>query len=124
MLLLPLLPHGYASDVPMQPTCSTVHTTVTGAPEIVSTSTTTGAQGSTQTITVGTNTIITTNGTCVSPVLDTLSVTTSLNAFVVILITVPVVIAEYPFGIAMLILLMLTAYGLVKKRLTANEPQA
>ena len=129
MMFLPLLPSGYSSYAPNQGICLgtiTESTTVTGSAQVVSTSSTTGFQASTQTITVGTSTHVATSvATCMNEDSDaTMFITTLLNPLVVILVTVPVAIIEYPFGLPVLTLFMLAAYGLTKRKLTANKPQA
>jgi len=117
-----LLPSGYSSEPYQVCTATTTEgPTVTGTAQIVSTSTTSGSQASTQTITVGTSTSVTvvTIRTCdETNIVETWSVTATLDPLVVILVTVPVTIAEYPLGVALLAILTIVAYGLIKRKTT------
>ena len=115
MLLMPLLPTGYSSYVPNQ--CETFTVTTTGTPEVVTTITTTGPQASTETSTVSTTTSTVSTG-CTGEIE---TVTLQVTVLLAIVITVPVVIAEYPVGLPLLVIFMVIAYGLIKRRIRNSK---
>ena len=115
MILLPLLPSGYSSNLPDSISCfATVTTTVTGARIVLSTSTTTGASASTQTITVSTSTVVTTSLCAVQS--DEATVSVTLDPLVVVLITIPAAIAEYPLGLTLLAIALVLGYGFIRRQ--------